>query len=318
MTMINRCRGSAAILLNRARLVALLLLLCGVATAQNRSVAITFDDLPGMGGLACRGDAVLDVNNRLLAQLVANEVPSIGFVNEGRPCPQLVEDVLNLWMDAGMELGNHTATHPDINDLTAADYLKDIVDGEKITRRLIQERGMGSLRYFRHPFLHTGDSAEKKSAVEAFLRERGYTIAPVTIDNDEWLFARAYARALAGDASPETLRRIETTYVEWLDSVVAHFETWSVEVVGYEIAQVLLLHANEINAATFGDIAALFVRRGYRFITLEEALRDPGYAQPDPYVGEWGISWLHRWARGKGLEVQWEPDAPEWIADFGN
>ncbi len=303
----------------RARFIApLLLLLGGIVAAQDRSVAITFDDLPASGAasLACNANAVHDQTQRLLAHITERQIPAIGFVNEGRPCPDVVEEVLRLWLDARMDIGNHTATHPDLNDLTADAFQEDIINGEPITRRLLEERGR-TLRYFRFPFLHAGDTSDKKEAIEAFLAERGYTIAPVTIDSDEWLFARAYALALHSGDVP-TSSRIESAYIAWLEAVVAHFETWSVDVLGYEIPHVLLLHANQLNAAMFDDVAALFERRGYRFITLDEALQDPAYSQPDPYVGRFGNSWLHRWARGKGMEVRWEPDAPEWIMAYGD
>ncbi|MDX1440035.1 MAG: hypothetical protein R3284_09045, partial [Rubricoccaceae bacterium] len=171
---------------------------------------------------------------------------------------------------------------------------------------------------FRHPYLHTGDTAEKKAVLRSFLEERGYTIAPVTIDNDEWLFARAYARALQQGKDNLVLDEIRTAYVEWMEQVIAHFEAWSVEVVGYEVPQILLLHANQLNASAFGDIAAIFGRRGYRFVTLEEALADPAYNRSDTYVTEWGVSWLHRWARSMDMEIQWEPDAPAWIVELGD
>lgn len=301
-------------------IVPLLLFLAeSLVHAQTRAVAVTFDDLPAAGAssLACDKEAVRDLTYRLLAHITEHQIPAIGFVNEGRPCPDIVEEVLSLWLDAGMDLGNHTATHPDLNDITVAAYQEDIINGEPITRRLLAERDR-TLRYFRFPFLHAGDTSEKKEAIEAVLAERGYTIAPVTIDNDEWLFARAYARAyMRGDAA-YMQRRIESAYVEWLEAVVAHFETWSVDVIGYEIPQVLLLHANQLNAAAFDDVASMLERRGYRFISLEEALEDPAYTQPDPYIGPYGISWLHRWARGKEMEVRWEPDVPDWINSYGN
>ena len=42
---------------------------------------------------------------------------------------------------------------------------------------------------------------------------------------------------------------------------------------GREIPQVLLLHANALNAERFGAVADALVRRGYRFISLDEALQ---------------------------------------------
>ena len=305
----------------------LVLLFLGLATAAcaqdrlaplpTRTVAVTFDDLPATGGatgLPCDLDRVLNLNDRLLQHLTDRDIPAVGFVNEGRGCEAVVTAVLTRWLDAGHDLGNHTASHIDINDVPLADYLDNIAQGELITRRLLGERGR-TLRYFRHPYLHAGDTAEKKEAVEAFLDERGVRIAPVTLDNSEWIFAHAYSIALTrGDT--ETAARIRSTYLDWFDEVFTHFEAWSMTVLGYEPPQILLLHANLLNADAFGDLAERMMSRGYRFVSLDEAMSDPAYDQPDPYIGEWGISWLHRWARGQGLEVQWEPDAPEWVNDY--
>ena len=43
-------------------------------------------------------------------------------------------------------------------------------------------------KYFRHPFLNTGPTAEAKSAFEAFLKDRGYRVAPVTVDPSDYMF----------------------------------------------------------------------------------------------------------------------------------
>jgi hypothetical protein len=54
--------------------------------------------------------------------------------------------------------------------------------------------------------------------------------------------------------------------------------------------------------------------RGYAFVSLEEALRDPAYGTPDTYIGTNGPSWLHRWRTGLGLpsRLRDEPDLPAW------
>jgi peptidoglycan-N-acetylglucosamine deacetylase len=111
-------------------------------------------------------------------------------------------------------------------------------------------------------------------------------------------------------------RRIRDEYLTWSEAVVAHFEGWSREVLGYEPPQVALLHANLLHADALDGLLALYARRGYRFVTLDEALRGPAYARPDPYVGRYGNSWLHRWARGEGREVRWEPGAPAWVLAY--
>jgi peptidoglycan/xylan/chitin deacetylase (PgdA/CDA1 family) len=287
------------------------------ADTLDRRVAVTFDDLPAVAlpsGMHCDRAALDAFTDRLLAQV--GGIPTTGFVVEDRVCDDdgLVADLLTAWLDAGHTLGNHTASHPDLNRTAVADYTADIVRGEAVTQPLLEARGQ-RLRYFRYPFLHAGDTAEKKAAVEAFLAERGYTNAPVTIDNNEWVFARAYVIAAErGDA--ELMARIGAAYVDFMEAVTAHFEGWSADVLGYELPQILLVHANLLNADTFGEVAAMLARRGYRFVTLDEALDDPAYARPDPYVGPTGLSWLHRWAIGEGMAWEREPTPPQWVWDL--
>ncbi|HEX2252104.1 MAG TPA: polysaccharide deacetylase family protein [Thermoanaerobaculia bacterium] len=290
------------------------------ADRPGRRVAITFDDLPFTAGPAehrCDAEAIRRLNHELLAEVAAHRVPAFGFVNEGRICEQLQGDflaeMLTLWLDAGHGLGNHTFDHPDFNVTPLADYAASLERGAVLTRRLLAARGR-DLVYFRPPYLRTGDTPEKKAAFDRLLAEQGYRLGPVTFDNDEWVFAAAYARAIAaGDEAAR--RKIGEAYAPWLETTIEHLERRSVAVLGEEPPQVLLLHANWLNANWFGSVAAMLAERGYRFVPLEEALAHPAYSRPDPYVGRRGISWLHRWGLAEGLPVEMEPAAPEWVYD---
>lgn len=281
-----------------------------------RRIAVTFDDLPSTTrrGLACDADAVLSINTRLLAELERFEAPAAGFVNEGHGCREsdVLEQVLRQWLDAGHTLGNHTYAHTDINTVSLDAYIADIERGEPVTRRLLEEHGQ-ALRYFRHPLLHAGADSAKWHGLRSYLAANGYEVAPVTIDNQEWVFEAVYRRAkLRGDTA--TMQRVAAAYVPHLAAVVEHFEHASKLIIGYEPPQVLLLHANYINADYFGDVAAMLRDRGYTFITLDEALRDPAYRLADGYIGRRGLSWVHRWARGKGMEATpEEPREPQWV-----
>ena len=62
-----------------------------------------------------------------------------------------------------------------------------------------------------------------------------------------------------------------------MESVVAFFEERSVEVVGREFPQVLLIHANQLNADLMPELLAMFRQRGYTFVTLDQALADAAY-----------------------------------------
>ena len=106
-----------------------------------------------------------------------------------------------------------------------------------------------------------------------------------------------------------------TAYLDYMEAVAAYYEQQSVAILGREPAQTLLLHANALNAATLDDLAARLRKRGYTFVSLEEALKDAAYTSKDEYIGPAGMTWLHRWAltAGKKGIFAGEPAVPEWI-----
>ena len=61
------------------------------------------------------------------------------------------------------------------------------------------------------------------------------------------------------------------------------------------------------------DVLAMLKKRGYRFISLEEALKDPAYQQPENYVEPGGVSWIQRWSMTKGLPNKDQPKEPTWL-----
>jgi peptidoglycan/xylan/chitin deacetylase (PgdA/CDA1 family) len=282
-----------------------------------REVAITFDDLP-----ASRGEfkTMEYVTTNLLKSVEANKVPAVGFVNEGKLYVGGKSDsrrvaLLEMWLNAGLELGNHTFSHVQINETPLAAYTKDVIRGEIITSNLLAKRGK-RLRYFRHTQLRTGPTLEYKSELDKFISERGYTIAPVTIDNNENVIAQVYAKAKQ-DGDKETMKRVADAYIRYMEEIFAFFEKLSADSLGYEVKQTLLLHANELNADHFDDLVQMMRARDYKFISLEEALKDPAYSLPDAQVTK-GLSWLHRWMMVKGDKMKPEPNVPEFISVLYN
>ena len=291
-------------------------------TPLSREVAITFDDLPIAGVLPRDIDASRELTRKLLAAIAAHHVPVTAFVNEdklnagdGSVDPQRV-DLLTQWLDAGLDLGNHAYSHPDLHSTPLETFEENVVKGEAVLRPLLKARGLAP-RFFRHPFLHTGRDLEQRGRFDRFLSAHGYRIAPVTIDNDEYIFAAAYDRTMArGDTA--AARRVADAYVPYMDAKMAFFERNSRDLFAREIRQVLLVHANMLNADRFGELATMFERRGYRFISLDRALEDPAYQTLDTYVGPAGITWLHRWALTKGMPKAFyagEPETPAFVAE---
>jgi peptidoglycan/xylan/chitin deacetylase (PgdA/CDA1 family) len=285
--------------------------------AQERQIAVTIDDLPVVSP---RKDLKVrqEITKKLLKHIKKAKVPAIGFVNENklykddkRDEPQV--DLLRMWLNKGLELGNHTFSHMSLHDNSLEKYKADILKGEIITKELLQAKSL-KMRYFRHPYLWTGLSLDIKKDLGIFLGEHNYIIAPVSIDNADYIFAAAYEKAFA-TKDMKLMKRIGDAYVPYLESKMDYWERQSVKLFNREIKQILLLHANFINSDYFDDIAKMLKKRNYKFITLEESLKDEAYNLPDNFVRRNGISWLHRWALDKGREfiLPDEPKVPEFV-----
>jgi len=323
----------------------------------DRVVAITIDDLPVVAVSASSDWA--SVTERLLATLRQHHAPAVGFVNERKLYVNDALDsgrvaLLEAWLQAGHELGNHTFAHRGAHTTPLAEYLEGITRGEKVTRalahragrpyryfrhpqlhagrfaaylegitrgekvtRALAHRAGRPYRYFRHPQLHAGRSLAYRRGVERFLAAHGYTIAPVTVDNQEWVYALAYV--VAEERGDSALRaRVVAGYLRHLDSAFAYSERLSQQLFDREIPLVLLLHANQLNADHLGTILSRLEARGYRFVTLERALADSAYRSRDTYVGPVGPSWLIRWALSRGMQVPDEPREEKWVADVAS
>jgi beta-lactamase regulating signal transducer with metallopeptidase domain/peptidoglycan/xylan/chitin deacetylase (PgdA/CDA1 family) len=292
-----------------------------VKTARaKRRVAVTFVALPAVRTYHTpRADKD---TRRLLATLAANRIRTVGFVNEkqfyreedgGRLDEERVR-LLKLWLDAGHELGTQTRAHSNLYKTPLAEFQQDVIRGEEITGKLMSERGMRP-RYFSYPYLNTGPNRETKEAAEAFLAGRGYQIHQVTIDNSDWLYGRVYADAHRAE-DEETMRRVADEYLPYMERMFEYYEELSRTTLGYELPQVLMLTANALNAHKMEDLVAMMKRRGYEFVTLEEALEDKAYRQKTGYIGRGGLSWLERWALDKGQPLTDEPDISPFMRQF--
>lgn len=296
-------------------LLAGLLAVCA-SSAADRRIALTIDDLPmaQSGREACEPERLTQLTKQLLAIFGAEKAPLTAFVITSQ-CPNLTEEqraaAVDMWRQAGVEIGNHTHSHRSLSRTPIAEYEQDILKADALLRKW---SGGKPVRFFRWPMLHVGATPEDKERLEKFLAERHYREAPVTFDNSDWLFANVYADAgRKGDKQLE--QRVREAYVPYMESVLAFFERRSVELLGREIPQILLMHANLINSELGGELLAMLRKRGYAFISLEEALEDPAYAAPNTYVAANGISWLHRWTLTEGGEIQWAPDVPQWVTE---
>lgn len=306
----------------RCMALLLLILLPGpplAAQAPQRTMAITIDDLPANTLERDSLDYWRELTDGILVHCRTAGVRAVGFVNEGKlyrdgRLDRSRVDLLRAWLAAGMELGNHTFSHPDLHRVPVDSFLADAEKGQQVTRALLAARN-DRPRWFRHPYLHTGTDSLTRSRVAGWLEDNGYAVAPVTIDNSEWIYARAYENALRnGDTGMR--RAIAADYLRYMLAKTAYFESQARGLFEREIPQVLLLHANRLNADHLGDLLTALKERGYRFVPLADAVADPAYRSADRYFGPAGLTWLHRWALTRGVEQEFfagEPETPPFV-----
>ena len=290
-------------------------------TPPERKIVITIDDLPAASANTMTAATITALTKQLLGTLREQKIPAVGFVNERKlyfKWDEVNERIaaLNMWPDAGFELGNHTYAHTSLNRAGLKEFEDGVIQGESVTRLLLAQHGM-KLRYFRHPYLDTGRDLQTRRQAEAFLVERGYRIAPVTLDAWDWMFGTVYEDAKKrGDAALQ--QEVVKSYLAYTTEVFTYFEKLSRDLLGYEPNQILLMHANQLEAEHIGEVLDLIRKRGYRFITLENALGDSAYALPDTYVGEEGSGWLEHWAITRGQPPSHQPSAPQDMVDRSN
>jgi peptidoglycan/xylan/chitin deacetylase (PgdA/CDA1 family) len=286
---------------------------------QQKKICISFDDLPvvsyGITDTLYQKELIF----KLINSLTSKKIPAIGFVNEMK---LYEKDSLNHfqirlienWVNNNLDLGNHTYSHPDYNSVTFNEYARDIINGAKISSELLKTHGR-ELMYFRHPFLHVGNTKSKADSLEEFLKNNGYTVAPVTVDNEDYLFALAYKRALAKN-DIELAKRIGTDYISYMEEKIIYYEQQTIELFGRNICQILLVHASALNSDYIGSLINMLGNRQYTFVSISEALTDPAYLTPVSVYGNRGISWIDKWALSQGKKGDFsrnDPKTPDYI-----
>lgn len=294
-------------------------LLFASSIAQQKNVCFTVDDLPFISYGIEDSSYQTNLIQKLVSSFLKNGIPAIGFVNEYKLYSEnklipYKRELLEIWINNGLELGNHTYSHPDYNNTNIKEFGEEILKGEKNIKELVLNTGR-ELKFFRHPFLHTGSTKEKEDSLNDFLKSHGYITAPVTIDNADYLFAAAYKRA--GDKQDTALQeKIGTDYVLYMEKKLKYFEKQAERLFGRNISQILLFHASALNADYADSLVQMFRNNGYQFISLQEALNDKAYESEISRYGRWGISWIDRWALSQGKKGKFfkdEPRVPEYI-----
>ena len=274
-----------------------LFVLVTVSAAQK--VAITFDDLPlngdlppGVTRVQIARDTISLLNKRRLP-------PAYGFVNakklEGNPD---AAEALKVWA-AAEPVGNHTYSHMDLNANPAEAFEREIEENEPALELLAASGA--NWHWLRYPFLHEGDTVQKRRAVRTYLKAHEYRVAQVTLDWEDYLWNSAYARcATKNDA--QSIAWLRKSYLETEAAYLDLAKQSAALVYGHDINHVLLLHLGAFSSTILPDAFDLMKNQGFTFVSLEEAQSDRAY-EGDPDAGsKYGGTMLELWMEEKKIK----------------
>lgn len=254
-----------------------------------RPILITVDDLPiGLQRLHPDPADREKITSGLLAALARHRVPAVAFVIWGHVASDADRAILARWLDAGHELGNHTATHPGYTKTSQEEYIADAEAGRAGLQAFLAPRG-DQVRFFRFPYLQEGDTPEKLEAMRRYLDGSGQRGLPVTIDDEDWSFEAPFLAA-KNLGEPRRARQIAADYQAALRAAIRHHEGTSDEIFGRAAPQVLLLHANAIGASEWDRLFTWLEESGHRFAPANEILADEVFARLPRFAAVYGCS----------------------------
>jgi len=198
------------------------------------------------------------------------------------------KELLGQWDEAGHLICNHTYSHPNFNSekTTYDDFVADFDRNEPLVKPYHR-----FTRLFRYPFLKEGDTADKRDRFRALLRQKGYAVGHVTIDDSDWYVDDRMTARLekqpAADSQP-----YGDYLVPHLLERAAFYRQLALDVLGHEIPHTILLHYRTINALYLEDVLAAFADKGWQWIDAKRAFDDPVFKkQPQTLPAGESLVW---------------------------
>ena len=121
------------------------------------------------------------------------------------------------------------------------------------------------------------------------------------------MYSWAYDMA-RNDNDLNTMKEIRAAYIDYMSKMFDHYEAYSTEMFGRDIPQTMVLTPSRLITDTADDFFAIATKRGYTFVSIDEAQSDEAYETKENFAGDAGISWFERWAMAKGTKLRPEPE----------
>lgn len=274
-------------------------LLFSISSHAKIRVAVTVDDLPRHSNIPSNTTRIA-VAQKMLAALKAQQIPEVyGFINAAKMDDDKdLSKVLELWIANGYPMGNHTYSHKSINKIPVEEFEKEIDDNEKT---LQQFGSKYDWRYFRYPFLHEGNTLDKRNSIRAYLKEKGYKIAQVTVDFEDWSWNDPYARC-SDRKDAKQIKWLKKTYLQNAVDQLRRAEVISQGLFHKSIAHILLLHIGAFDAEMIEELLKAYKKEGVEFIPLSEATKDEVYSIDPAVTNESGSEFTFQMMKSRGLK----------------
>ncbi len=282
-------------------------------------VAITFDDLPAAGAqhpTISRIDTAKDV----IAVLRKHKVKNVyGFLNGilAKDMPERLE-ILKLWKASGFLLGNHTYSHLDLGKVSPTEFISDIEKNESML--IDYATKIEELKWLRYPFLQEGETNEKRYAIRSYLSKRGYKIAPVSIDFDDWGWTDPYIRCSTKNDT-DSLQELQKSFIDHSLKRLDFSDQLAKKIYGSQkrFGHILLLHLTASTGKYLDRLLTEYENKGVKWISLQEAMTDSANIEDTTFIGPVGKTVLLQAAESRKLKISdlHQPQThKEWLEDL--
>jgi beta-lactamase regulating signal transducer with metallopeptidase domain/peptidoglycan/xylan/chitin deacetylase (PgdA/CDA1 family) len=226
-------------------------------------------------------------------------------------------NTVRIWIDAGLEVGIGGFRHIWFHDNSVEEFIANTEKNERVVRQILAEKNL-QLRYFSYPFLNTGKSADDRAKFESWLASRDLAPVKYTIDNQEWMYSFAYDAARKNN-DLNKMNEVRREFLDYMTKMFDHYEAYSQEMFGRDIAQTMVLTPSRLVADTADEFFGMIEKRGYRFVSMDEALKDEAYQSPEAMIeSKSGISWFERWQLAQNKNLRAEPKVSQFVEDLWN